>query len=125
MGQSSAATILELEDRRFRAMVARDAAALDRLLVDDLHFTHSNGAVEDKAEFIQKLTAGERQYLRYEAARCEVRREGGFSFAFGKAEADIGRAVGTIRTRMAYTAVYRDAPEPRLFAWHSAKSSPA
>mgnify|MGYP001806916444 CR=1 FL=1 len=117
------ATILGLEDRRFQALTANDFAALERLLADDLRFVHSNGAVEDKAEFLRKLRAGERRYRVYRALTREVRQEGGFSFVFGEAEAEIERPGGGVSTRMIYTAIYRDAPEPRLFAWHSVKSS--
>lgn len=116
------ATILALEDQRFRAMVGQDDAMLDRLIADDLRFVHSNGVVEDKAEFLRKLRDGERRYLVYAARTREVRQEGGFSFVFGEADAEIERPGGGIRTRMTYTAIYRNAPQPRLFAWHSVKS---
>jgi hypothetical protein len=36
--------------------------------------------------------------------------------------AEIERPGGGIRTRMTYTAIYRNAPTPLLFAWHSVKS---
>ena len=51
--------IFEIEDRRFRAMASNDLKALEHLLPDDLHYVHANGAVEDKAEFLRKLTSGE------------------------------------------------------------------
>ena len=120
--EPAAAEILRLEDLRFAAMTANDMGALDRLIADDLRFVHSNGTVEDKAEFLRKLRAGERRYLAYRALVREVRQEGGFSFVFGEADAEIERPGGGIRTRMTYTAIYRNAPTPRLFAWHSVKS---
>lgn len=120
-----AAAILALEDQRFQAMIAQDFAALDALIADDLRFVHSNGVVEGKAEFLRKLRAGERRYLRYAALTREVRQEGGFSFVFGEADAEIARPGGGIATRMTYTAIYRDAPRPCLFAWHSVKSPAA
>ncbi len=120
--EPTAAEILRLEDLRFEAMTANDLGALDRLIADDLRFVHSNGTVEDKAEFLRKLRAGERRYLVYRALAREVRQEGAFSFVFGEADAEIERPGGGIRTRMTYTAIYRNAPTPRLFAWHSVKS---
>lgn len=121
-GEPTAAEILRLEDLRFLAMTANDMGTLDALIADDLRFVHSNGTVEDKAEFLRKLRAGERRYLAYRALVREVRQEGGFSFVFGEADAEIERPGGGIRTRMIYTAIYRNAPQPRLFAWHSAKA---
>jgi hypothetical protein len=119
---SDPAAILALEDQRFQAMIVQDFATLDALIAEDLRFVHSNGVVEDKAEFLRKLHAGERRYLRYSALAREVRQEGGFSFVFGEADAEIARPGGGIQTRMTYTAIYRNAPQPRLFAWHSVKS---
>ena len=120
--EPTAAEILRLEDRRFAAMTANDLKTLGSLIADDLRFVHSNGMVEDKAEFLRKLRAGERRYIAYRALHREVRQEGGFSFVFGEADAEIERPGGGIRTRMTYTAIYRNAPTPRLFAWHSVKS---
>ena len=62
----TAAEILAFEDRRYDAMVAADAAALDELLADSLLYTHSNGAVDTKASFIDALTSGR---LKYRAVR--------------------------------------------------------
>ena len=70
-----------------------------------------------------ELFAGYGRYRVYRALTRVVRLEGGFSFFFGEAEAEIERPGGGVSTRMIYTAIYRDAPEPRLFAWHSVKSS--
>jgi len=122
MAEPSEKEILALEDCRFRAMTSNDLGTVERLLADDLRFVHSNGVVEDKAEFLRKLRAGERQYRLYQAIRRETRQEGGFTFVFGEADAEIARAGGNVRTRMTYTAIYRNSPEPRLFAWHSVKS---
>jgi len=116
------AAILRQEDRRFLAMTENDLDTLALLLADDLHFVHSNGMVEDKEEFLRKLRSGERRYRAYRALARRVRQEGGFSFVFGEADAEIERPGGGISTRMTYTAIYRHAPEPRLFAWHSVKS---
>lgn len=123
MEQQTTDPFLDWEDRRFRAMVENDQPTLNRLIADDLHFVHSTGLVEGKEEFLRKLDSGERRYVRYEAIRRDVRREGGFTFVFGEADAEIGRAAGNLLTKMTYTAIYRDASEPRLFAWHSVKSS--
>ena len=43
--------ILELEQRRFKAMCDGDADALGALLHDGLTYTHSSGAVDSKASY--------------------------------------------------------------------------
>src|SRR6185295_967981 len=45
--------ILALESRRFKAMCAGDADALDELLHRDLMYTHSSGAVDSKASYLR------------------------------------------------------------------------
>jgi hypothetical protein len=45
--------ILELESRRIAAMVQQDMATLDRMLADDLTYTHSNGTTDTKDSFME------------------------------------------------------------------------
>lgn len=113
---------LESEDRRFRALAAHDVEAVAALLADDLHYVHSNGAVEDKKEFLRMLSSGARRYRRYEVVRREARQEGGVVLVFGESQAELEKAGGTIAMRMLYTAVYRPGPAPVLLAWHSVKA---
>ena len=59
---ASATDIIALEDRRLAAMIAVDTDALDELLADSLFYTHSNGARDTKATFIESLTSGQLKY---------------------------------------------------------------
>jgi ketosteroid isomerase-like protein len=45
--------ILALDRRRFDAMIAGDAGALETLLHRDLKYTHSSGAVDSKDSYIR------------------------------------------------------------------------
>ena len=47
--------IKTLEERRYRAMIAGDAAALDELCSDDLIYTHSKGDHDDKRSYLHKV----------------------------------------------------------------------
>ena len=47
--------IKALEDRRYRAMLAGDAAALDELCSDDLIYTHSKADYDDKRSYLHKV----------------------------------------------------------------------
>ena len=49
----TAAEILALEQRRFDAMIAGDADALERLLHRDLKYTHSSGTVDTKESYVR------------------------------------------------------------------------
>ena len=52
MPEDLKATILQLEERRYRAMCEADAATLEKLLADTLVYTHSTGAADGKAAYI-------------------------------------------------------------------------
>lgn len=54
--------IVQTEKRRFEAMVNGDLAALERILADDLQYTHSNGVFDSKTSFLGTLKSGELQY---------------------------------------------------------------
>jgi hypothetical protein len=47
--------ILGLEDKRFAAMVARDFAALEKTVHDDLLYTHSSGLTDTKASWLESM----------------------------------------------------------------------
>lgn len=116
-----AADALAMEDRRFAAMAASDIPALKATLADDLHYTHANGMVEDKAEFIRKIVSGERDYRRVSLVRRTVSHQPGFTAIFGQVEVEVARAAGLLVNTLDYTAVYRD-DDPRLFAWSAVKA---
>ena len=111
-----------VEDTRFHAMATSDVAALESLLADDLHYVHANGMIEDKAEFLRKITSGERVYRQFSAIEREARQEGGFTFVFGEANVEVDRAAGNLKNRLTYTAAYRNEGSPRFMAWHAVKS---
>lgn len=46
------AQVRQLEDQRYAAMLAGNVATLERLLDDDLTYTHSNGVVDNKVSYI-------------------------------------------------------------------------
>ncbi len=67
--QSDAAQdVMQVENERVQAIVHADAAALSRILADDLTYTHSTGRTQSKAEFIRDIQSGE---LTYVAAKHE------------------------------------------------------
>ena len=55
--------IKALEDRRYRAMIAGDAAVLDELCSDDLIYTHSKADYDDKRSYLHKVGSRYFTYL--------------------------------------------------------------
>jgi Domain of unknown function (DUF4440) len=78
------AAVLEAEKKRCAAMLAGDTMQLDRLLDPRLHFTHANGAVDDKQAYMAKIEAGRIGYLAIDWSEQKV-------FALGEAMLLCGR----------------------------------
>ena len=100
--------ILALEAQRIQATIGTDAAALDRLLAEDLFFAHSNGTVNTKQQLIKAITEKVYEYKQVDTEESSAR-------VFGKAA--VVNAVATftvvsneyeIKQRLRYTAVYAE-----------------
>ena len=63
MSDAIKAEIKKLEDRRFKAMIEGDFDTLDKLLGDDLVYTHSSGQSDTRAEYIALCKKGVFKYL--------------------------------------------------------------
>jgi ketosteroid isomerase-like protein len=84
--------ILGLEDKRFAAMIARDFAGLDKLVHDQLLYTHSSGVTDTKASWLESMKSGK---VKYKSASCSDRKArffGDVALVTGTAaiEAEIG-----------------------------------
>ena len=60
--QSSTDVIVELENRRYAAMVAGDVDTLDELLSDRLVYGHTRGNRDSKAVYLAKIADGRLAY---------------------------------------------------------------
>jgi ketosteroid isomerase-like protein len=60
------AEIKKLEDHRFQAMINGDVDTLDKLLGDDLIYTHSTGQSDSRAEYLAQFKKGVFKYLKIE-----------------------------------------------------------
>ena len=65
--------IRDLEQQRFEAMQHVDVAALNRILSDDLVYTHSSGLEQTKAELIGVLGSGDFKYESISASSTRIR----------------------------------------------------
>lgn len=65
--------LYEADDERCRAMVAHDLDALAGMLADDVVYTHSSAAVENKEQYIATLQEGRTRYLHVQRESAQVR----------------------------------------------------
>ena len=69
-----------------QAMIHRDGAALDRLLNDDLMYTHSAGQVETKADVIKSIGSGKSIIEKLEFSNTTVRVYGETALVKGRVD---------------------------------------
>jgi ketosteroid isomerase-like protein len=68
------------------AMIAKDGAALQKLLSDDLTYTHSTGQEETKAQFIKAIASGKSIVERLDYMGTTVRTYGNTALVKGKVD---------------------------------------
>lgn len=60
--EKPADAVLKIDQSRLAAMVAGDAAALGRVMSEELAFVHSDGRIESKADYVKNVLAGDTAY---------------------------------------------------------------
>ena len=112
--------LLGLEARRCDAMMAADIDILDRLLSDDLSWTHASARQDTKASFLAGLQAGGTRYMAIRRSDEQVRLHGDVAVVTGVADmrASINGEERQLRNR--YTNVWAKSDQGwRMIAWHS------
>jgi ketosteroid isomerase-like protein len=91
--------ILGLEDKRFAAMTARDFAALEKMVHDELLYTHSSGLTDTKASWLESMKSGKVKYKSAAPSERQVKLFGDVALVRGKAaiEAEIGGQPRSLR----------------------------
>ena len=65
--------VIAYQDARFRAMIEEDVDELGKLLADDLHYSHTKGRVESKAQFLSTIETKQIDYIAAKRRDVEVR----------------------------------------------------
>jgi ketosteroid isomerase-like protein len=91
MDTSDIHDVIAADEERIRAVLARDRQGLERILCDELVYTHSSGSEEDKATYIERVASGTYDYRSFVQKRREFRTAGEFVFMHGDNEVDIVR----------------------------------
>jgi len=72
-GDPAADAVRETADGWRDALIRQDKAGLDRLLADDLVYTHAGGKTQNKAEYIAAVTAGPSRYESFQKTDTKIR----------------------------------------------------
>ena len=120
--QSAADEILRLDESRFAAMTRGDLAELNKILADDLVYTHSSGLVEGKKEFIASLQSGNLKYVSIQNEEKKARIYGTVALVNGRAKVTISARGQEQSFVLRYLDVYakRDG-KWQMVAWQSTR----
>ena len=114
--------VREIDQSRFRAMVADDLKTLAAVLADDLVYIHSDGDVDSKEEFLQRLRSGSLRYRSIEPTDVRLRTYGNTAVVTGRAKMAVTRGGSDRDFEIRYTAVYRARSNHwQLVSWQSTR----
>src|SRR5215203_1532532 len=114
--------VLQAERDRFAAMVKGDRAALEKLLSDDLTYTHSTALLETKEQFIKSVTSGNIDYVSIEPSEADwkVRVSGNTAVVNGLAAVNVIDNGKDRKIRIRYTTVHANRGSAwQLLAWQA------
>jgi ketosteroid isomerase-like protein len=97
-----------VEQTLYRAMIARDFAALDTILADDVVYIHSTAVAEDKAGYLAGVRNGLYEYGSIESSDVTVRQCGDVAVQTGTVVMLVGARNG-VKTpiRLLFTLVWK------------------
>lgn len=117
--------VLQAEKDRFAAMLKVDETALNKLLSDDLTYTHTSALFQTKAEFIGDLKSGTIKYLSIAPSESEwkVRIYGTMAVVNGVASVHvIDPARNDLTFKVRYTTVHTNrAGSWQMVAWQATR----
>ena len=116
------ASILKIDEARFAAMIRGDIPTLQKILADDLVYTHSSGLVEGKTEFIAALQTGNLKYISIDVEEKKARVYGTVGVVNGKARITINSRGQDQSFVIRYLDVYANrSGQWQMIAWQSTR----
>jgi hypothetical protein len=110
------------ELKRFEAAVKVDLDTLGKLLGDDLTYTHSTGALETKAQFLESLKSGKLKFKSIEPSDLRVRVYGATAIINGTAKLSVVSDGQPKDVTIRFTDVWVNrAGQWQMVAWQSTK----
>ena len=97
--------VIQAEKDRFAAIVKADEPELNRLLADDLTYTHSNANMQTKAQFMADLKSGAIDYVLMQANESDwkVRVLGNVAIVNGTANVNVIDHGNNLTFKIRYT----------------------
>jgi len=117
-----AASIAALDAERMKATVARDGAALRRMLGDELIYTHSSARLDTKESLIGNMEAGSVVYTKLEPSEVKAQVFGETGIVTGVAQIGVTSNGVQMNFAVRFTDVWvRRGGEWQMVNWHSTR----
>lgn len=123
-GSPAEQQVLQAEKDRFAAMVKADRAALEKILADDLTYTHTTALFESKAQFIKSVTSGTIDYVSIVPSESDwkVRVNGNTAIVNGVAAVNVIDTGKDIKIKIRYTTIHTNRGGTwQLRAWQATR----
>jgi len=115
-----ASDVLELEDRRWEALIANDLDAIEELFHPQLTYTHSNAMVDTKESYISNLVNGVVRYLAVDREDVQFTEIGDTAVITGAAEFTVEAGGRQISINSRFSSVWvREGGRWQFFVWHN------
>lgn len=124
MGKAEQQQVLQAEKDRFAAMVKVDEAALNKLLSDDLTYTHSSALLQNKKEFVDSLKGGAIKYVSVTPTESDwkVRISGNIAIVNGAAAVHVVDHGADLNFKIRYTSIHSNRSGSwQMIAWEATK----
>lgn len=119
--QQEAEAISRIESKRYEAMTKADTGYLRFILSDDLVYTHSNGLVETKTDFIQSISSKKIVYKQIGVREQKIKLHQKTAIVTGVLHVSGSLNGKDFDIDLRYTNVYIKEKEWKLLAWQSLK----
>ena len=114
--------VIQVENRRFQAMMDADTDALESILADELTYTHTTAALDTKESFIRRLASGTCNYESVAPSNMQVRSYGDIAVVTGHADVEVSNSGNrnSFSVRFTDVLVRRDG-RWQVVAWQATK----
>lgn len=102
--------IQEFEEQWSKALLARDVAALGKLMGEDFLSISATGVLSDKAQYLDHVRSGSLQFVSMENKESKIRVMGDVAIVNSLVRVDASASGSEFRGMYRYTRVYRRLP---------------
>jgi ketosteroid isomerase-like protein len=121
--ETSEKAVLAAHEQRQAATLAGDADKVESMMTDDFTFTHPNGLVESKAQFLDALETGKLKYKTLKDQERQVRIHGDTGIVSGTVHIVVDASGTVFNVRVVFTELWvKKGDTWKMVLWHAANA---